>query len=278
MSSHDRNSRRRAGHAASRRHVLQTQLLLDLSYAEEVPLEPLGLVGRSHARKPRRRIVAIVAAAVLVAVTILGTSLGVQSLLSGGSARNPNAFHGAIALPKFPSASPMAKRVPARHPKPRPKPSPRTVAPTHTARPAPAPTVSPTPAPAPIVVTFRIDNNWGSGFTAEVDVTNNESTPIWGWQIVVALPQDQFTGWWNANGHASNGILLLTQPPWQGPVAAHGGTLRVYFNVNGWQTTPTACAFNGITCGLAVPHRCCRRRVKPPEIKSPGAYRGPYRI
>jgi cellulase/cellobiase CelA1 len=51
-----------------------------------------------------------------------------------------------------------------------------------------------TPPPS-IVVTFRIDNNWGSGFTAEIDVTNNRSTPISGWEIVVALPQDQFTGW-----------------------------------------------------------------------------------
>ena len=249
MFGRDGNDRRRASHAASRRRVLQTGLLLDLPYEKEVPLEPLGLVGQSRAKEPWRRIVAVVAAAALVAGTVVGVSLGVHSLLAGGTTGNPNAFHGLTGVPHFPSASPMAKRVAARHQRPHPKPSPRTVAPTHTASPPPAPTVSPTPAVPPIVVTFRIDSYRRHGFIAEVDVTNNESTPISGWEIVVALPQDRFTGWWGANGHASNGILLLTQAPGQGPVAAHGGTLRAYFIVEGGQTTPAACAFNGTTCG-----------------------------
>jgi cellulase/cellobiase CelA1 len=211
-----------------------------------------------------------VAAVVLVAGTVAAISFGLDSLVASGTGETPRAFHGFSVVPDFPSASPSVRpvvtRVPARHPRPSPKPSPTiTVTPTHTARPSPSPTVTPPPS---IVVTFRIDNNWGSGFTAEIDVTNNRSTPISGWEIVVALPQDQFTGWWNAAGHMSNGILLLTPESWQGPVAAHGGTLRVYFNVNGSQTTPVGCAFNGIACGLPLEmghiHPASRARVDAP--------------
>jgi hypothetical protein len=227
-------------------------VLVDLPYEEEVPVEPVALVDTPRVQEPWRRVVAAVAAIVFVAGTVVGGTFGIRSLIDGPPVRTGDAFDGVFVVPDFPSASrppsPVAKRVPTRLP--RHVPAPKA---THTvaAKPPAPPTHA---APPPIVVTYRIDKDWGSGFTAEIDVTNNQSTSISGWEIVVALPQDQFTAWWNAVGHANNGILLMGQPPWQGPVAPHGGTLHVYFNVNGTQTTPQGCAFNGITCGL--PYSC----------------------
>ncbi|MBV9380637.1 MAG: cellulose binding domain-containing protein, partial [Streptosporangiaceae bacterium] len=72
--------------------------------------------------------------------------------------------------------------------------------------------------------------------------------PVSDWQIVVALPQDQITSFWNATGYVSNGILLL-QPASYDQSLPPGGTLNVYFTAQGPETTPEACAFDGITCG-----------------------------
>jgi cellulase/cellobiase CelA1 len=237
----------RFGNEKSRFHFPQTLVLLDLPADETTAGEPLAFVSSPRPRESRRRVVAVVAAAVVM-VLVVGGSMAVRSL-TGQTARSHAPFVGLAVVPQFPAVtasiptraatSPKARRPHTAKPAPKP-----VVTPTHSATPSPSPTPS---APA-IVVTFRIDEDWGSGFAAEVDVTNNGSAAISGWQIVVALPQDRFTSWWNANGFMNNGVLLLTQTSWQQPLAANGGTLRVSFIVSGDETNPVACAFNGVTC------------------------------
>jgi len=51
----------------------------------------------------------------------------------------------------------------------------------------------------------------------------------------------------NAGGLVSHGILLL-QPADVAEVVPPGGTLNVFFVAEGVETTPAACAFNGIAC------------------------------
>jgi len=96
-----------------------------------------------------------------------------------------------------------------------------------------------------------------------VQVVNNGTAPIAGWQIVIALPADTVTSIRNADGYVSHGILLL-QPASAASAASttsaasatgaaqvvppHGGTLNVFFTAAGTQTGPEACAFNGILC------------------------------
>jgi len=229
-------------------HFPQTLVLLDLPADEATAGEPLAFVSSPRPRESRRRVVAVVAAAVVM-VLVVGGSMAVRSL-TGQTAGRHTPFVGLAVVPQFPAVTASVPTRAATSPKARPphtaKPAPkRVVTPTHSATPRP----SPSPSAPSIVVTFRIDEDWGSGFAAEVDVTNNESAPISGWQLVVALPQDRVTSWWNASGVMNNGVLLLTQTSWQQPLAANGGTLRVFFIVTGDETNPVACAFNGVTCG-----------------------------
>jgi hypothetical protein len=217
-------------------------VLLDLPEADDVPGKPITAGGRHRAPgsawSDRRRIVGV-AGAVLIAVvgSVVGGSLAMRS--------HPPAARGGVsdiqgvapkivvvqAVPSTHQASRVATRV--HHPRrSRPPAEPSVSAP---ASPSASPTHKASPPPPAIAVTYRVINNWHSGFQAAIDVTNNGSKPI--------------SGWWNATGYASNGVLLLAQPSWGGTLRPHGAKWSAYFNANGTQTTPTACAFNGITCG-----------------------------
>jgi hypothetical protein len=99
-----------------------------------------------------------------------------------------------------------------------------------------------------VTVSYAVDEQDGASFRAEVDVINDGSSPISGWQIVVALPEDQITDFANATGYVSHHILLL-QPASSEPAIAPGATLRVFFSAVGTETAPTLCAFNNVTCG-----------------------------
>jgi hypothetical protein len=115
-----------------------------------------------------------------------------------------------------------------------------------------APSASPRAAqrkPPAIVARYLITSQGPGGFQGEIQVTNNGTQPIAGWQIVVALPDDQVLSFSNASGFISNGILLLQPGPGSQAVQPGGGTLSVFFVAEGTQTTPEACAFNQVVCG-----------------------------
>jgi hypothetical protein len=91
-------------------------------------------------------------------------------------------------------------------------------------------------------------SRWGQGFEGEVAVVNNRPAPISDWQVVVALPDDQFTAVSrNASGYASHHILLLHPASDASSVPANG-TLSVFFTAYGPQVTPELCAFNDTVC------------------------------
>jgi hypothetical protein len=102
---------------------------------------------------------------------------------------------------------------------------------------------------ATITVTYRVVSQWTAGFEAEIAVVNRGPSPISGWQIVVALPYDQFTAVSdNTTGYASHHILLLHPASYANSVPAYGA-LSVFFTAYGTRTTPELCAFNDTTCG-----------------------------
>lgn len=222
----------------------RTLVLPDLPDEEETAGEPLAYVGPPRTRSRRRRIAAAAAAIALAAVMAGGGSLGAYSFSGSAPASGHHAFGGVVLTPAFlahlRSASATAKPAPAKKPK-----SPKQAASAARTRSVVR------AARAALLVEYRIDDDSGNGFTAEVDVTNNGSAPVTTWVLVLTLPGDHFMSWWNASGQASDGILLLTQPTWQGPVTGHGGRLRVYLNVSGERGTPTACSVNGVKCGRA---------------------------
>ena len=104
------------------------------------------------------------------------------------------------------------------------------------------------PAQAAVTVHYLVVSQDDGQFEGEVTVVNNGSAPISGWQIVVALSDDQITSFWDASGYVSNSVLLLQPESGAAPLAA-GGTLSVYFTAAGPQTTPDVCAFNSVSCG-----------------------------
>lgn len=63
--------------------------------------------------------------------------------------------------------------------------------------------------------------------------------PIAGWQIVLSLPNDDVISVSNASAFVVNGILLLQPAASAQPIAARGGTLKVFFVAEGLQETPT---------------------------------------
>jgi Cellulose binding domain len=99
-----------------------------------------------------------------------------------------------------------------------------------------------------VVVRYLVDSQGVGGFQGQVQVVNDGTQPIAGWQIVVALPDDTLTAVQNAGGFVSNGILLLQPVDAAEVVPPGGGTLNVFFVAEGTETIPAACTFNGIDC------------------------------
>ncbi len=211
-----------------------------LDHREDEPSgEPLAEVDPPRTRSVRRRVAAAVAAIVLAVVMAGGGLLGAYSLSGSSSHR---AFDGVTLTP------PILSHLRTAGAPVKPKATP-VHTPAGRAAPARRAAAKPRPAAVPLVVRYRIDDHSGNGFTAEVDITNNGSAAIATWDLVLALPGDQITSWWNSGRQAGTGLLLLTQPSGPGPVAGHGGVLRVYLNISGKRVTPAACSVNGIKCG-----------------------------
>ncbi|MGH3249099.1 MAG: cellulose binding domain-containing protein [Trebonia sp.] len=101
---------------------------------------------------------------------------------------------------------------------------------------------------AAVTVTYAVDSRSEDGFQAEVDVSNNGSSSLSGWHIVVALPQDEVTSVQGATGSVSHHVLLLS-PASSSSVIAPGTMIRVSFTAEGFETTPELCLFNTTTCG-----------------------------
>ncbi len=101
----------------------------------------------------------------------------------------------------------------------------------------------------PVVVSYLVDREWAGGFQGQVRIVNRGPRPIAGWQAIIALPRDRVTWFWNAGGLVSHHVMLLQPAGAAEVVAAGGGTLSVFFTATGPETTPLACAFDGVPCG-----------------------------
>lgn len=195
----------------------------------------------------------------LAGVVTAGIVAGFGGQDSPASHRDESAATPGIPLPALaplptavaggPGRRPAKKRAPLHHPVAATPPNPQPQGPGSAQAP-PTPRVSSSAASRgpTISVRYLVPGQSFEGFEGEVVVVNNGQEPLSGWQIVVALEGDTVTSVENASGFVSNGILLM-QPNAGAAAVPPGGTLRVFFTAEGTQTTPLACAFNGITCG-----------------------------
>jgi hypothetical protein len=192
--------------------------------------------------------------AMAASVALVGVAVAV--LLTGRALRNSSMNGGREADP-VPVLQPGPAISTASIPQTRQSPPPSHSVTTPVRSPSAAPpnsvVASPTPSPAttqpqqPVVVSYLVVRQWDGGFEGEVKVINNGSSSLTGWQIVVALPYDGITSFWNASGYVSNHTLLLGPAPNAQPVGP-GGVLRVFFVAEGQQIAPELCAFNGVSC------------------------------
>jgi hypothetical protein len=218
--------------------------------------------GRRHGLRPAVRSLGrdgalAVAAACLTTAVLVGIAQSPGTAVGGNAA--PGLPQPGSPLPQPSATSPSPVTSPSLVTSPdRPhrsaRPGRRTA--TTRARSNPVGQTSPSAAarqaaarPPAVVVRYFVASQGQAGFQGEIQVTNNTAQPIGDWQIVIALYDDAVTSFTNAHGLFSNGILVLSPANLAQVAPPDGGVLDVFFTADGFQTTPTVCAFDGISCG-----------------------------
>ncbi|MFB9237206.1 glycosyl hydrolase [Plantactinospora siamensis] len=105
-------------------------------------------------------------------------------------------------------------------------------------------------------VNYQVSNDWGSGATINVTVTNNQSTAVNGWTVGWAFPGGQtVTDGWSATYQQTGANVSATNVSYDASIPAGGGTVTFGFNLaySGANPAPTAFTLNGTACGGAAP-------------------------
>lgn len=85
------------------------------------------------------------------------------------------------------------------------------------------------PQPDAIACSFRIANEWNSGFTGEVAITNDADFPVDGWTVLMTFPDGtQLTGVWNGKMSGEN-PYLIENANYNGDIAV-GESVKFGFN------------------------------------------------
>ncbi|MGI5522595.1 glycoside hydrolase family 9 protein [Micromonospora sp. CA-259024] len=116
--------------------------------------------------------------------------------------------------------------------------------------------VAMTTAPPPVGGTCTVGyatNDWSTGFTATVSITNTGTTAINGWTLRFSLPGGQTVGQgWSATVSQTGAAVTATNPSYNGTLAPGAS---VSFGFNGTHTgtnpKPTAFTLNNSPCTLA---------------------------
>ncbi|MFJ1754776.1 cellulase family glycosylhydrolase [Kitasatospora sp. NPDC088134] len=89
-------------------------------------------------------------------------------------------------------------------------------------------------------------NDWGSGLTATVTVTNTGSAPTKGWQVSWSWPSSlQISGSWSANVSRSGQVVTATDLAYNGVLAPNAST---GFGVQATRTDASASAATTVAC------------------------------
>jgi hypothetical protein len=111
-----------------------------------------------------------------------------------------------------------------------------------------------TPRNSTCAVTYDIGGGWGSGFVANINVTNTGPNPITGWTVGFTFPADTESvsgSTWNATFASDGQHVTVTPVSWNANLAANGGN-SVSFGFIGNQTganpPPASFTLNGTVC------------------------------
>ncbi|MGW6690028.1 glycoside hydrolase family 48 protein [Streptomyces sp. NPDC054961] len=93
-------------------------------------------------------------------------------------------------------------------------------------------------------------NDWGSGFTAELTLTNRSATALDGWTLTYDYAgNQQLTNGWNGVWSQSGKTVSVAAPAWNRTVAAGAAvTAGAQFAYSGTNAAPTSFAVNGTSC------------------------------
>jgi hypothetical protein len=103
------------------------------------------------------------------------------------------------------------------------------------------------------LVTYTIDDDWGSGATVNVTITNNSSSEINGWTLAWSFPGDQeILDLWNGNHTQDGTAVVVTDADYNKTISANGGTVSFGFQITytGSNAKPTSFTLNGVSCAV----------------------------
>ncbi|MDQ0375549.1 glycoside hydrolase family 9 protein [Cellulomonas humilata] len=106
-----------------------------------------------------------------------------------------------------------------------------------------------TTPPGGCKVTYQA-NSWGTGFTANVTLTNTGSSAWTSWKLAFTFPGNQVvTQGWSATYSQTGSAVTVTNAAWNGNVPA-GGSTSIGFNgsYSGTNSAPTGFTVNGAPC------------------------------
>jgi hypothetical protein len=99
-------------------------------------------------------------------------------------------------------------------------------------------------------------NDWGTGATVSVEITNNDSSAIDGWTLGWTFSGNQkITNIWNARFTQNGTSVTATNQSYNSTIPANGGKVSFGFNLSysGTNTKPTGFTLNGSPSSTASP-------------------------
>ena len=92
-------------------------------------------------------------------------------------------------------------------------------------------------------------NDWSTGFTASITITNDGSA-LTAWTLTYSYTgNQQLTQGWSGNWSQSGQTVTVTNASWNGSLATGAATqIGANFSYSGTNTAPTSFAINGTTC------------------------------
>jgi endoglucanase len=118
---------------------------------------------------------------------------------------------------------------------------------------SPSASVSPSTGPAAACRVTYTTNDWSTGFTASVTVTNTGTQALNGWSLGFAMPAGQLvTQGWSATVTQTGAQVTATNASWNGALAP-GASASFGFNGThtGSNPRPTVFTLNGAACTIA---------------------------
>jgi endoglucanase len=99
-------------------------------------------------------------------------------------------------------------------------------------------------------VAYVVGNDWGSGFTANVTITNTGNSTINGWELAYIFPGNQaISNAWNGTAAQSGSRVTVTDAGWNGNLAPNGtASFGFQATYSGSNAVPTTFTLNGSSC------------------------------